>query len=81
MKVMYRVPAPYNDGMIEVYGDPENAWYEWRILADERIVQDTGVEARQYGQAEIALRDALMVASGLEDGYTTQCARSRGPGM
>lgn len=76
MKVMYRVPAPYNGGMIEVYGDPDGAWYEWRILDGERIVRDTGVEARQYGQAEIALRDALMVASWLEDGYAMEMRRA-----
>jgi len=64
--------------VIEVYGEPENAWYEWRIIDGGRTVQDTGTEGhsafqgRQYGQAEIALRDALMVASGLKDGYTLE---------
>lgn len=74
MKTIYTIPAPDSLGaMIEVYGEPENAWYEWRILDGGHIVQDTGkeghaaFEGRQYGQAEIALRDALMVASGLPD--------------
>lgn len=76
MKTIYTIPAPDSLGAtIEVYGDPDNAWYEWRILDGGRIVQDTGVDARQYGQAEIALRDALMVASGLEDGYTMEMRR------
>ena len=79
MKTIYTIPAPDSLGaVIEVYGEPENAWYEWRILDGGRVVQDTGKEGhsafqgRQYGQAEIALRDALMVASGLKDGYTME---------
>lgn len=78
IKTIYAVPAPDSLGaQIEVYGDPENAWYEWRILDAGRRVRDTGKEGlgafqgRQYGQAEIALRDALMFASGLPiDGDT-----------
>jgi len=71
-KTIYTVPAPDSLGaMIEVYGDPENASYEWKIIDGGRTVRDTGNEGhgafqgRQYGQAEIALRDALMVASGI----------------
>ena len=74
-KVIYSIPAPDSlSGVIEVYGEPENAWYEWRLIDGDAIVTyDTGTEGhhafqgRQYGQAEIALRDALMVASGLPD--------------
>ncbi len=76
IKTLYRLPAPDSrTAEIEVYGEPENAWYEWRIIDDGRTVRDTGNEGhaafhgRQYGQAEIALRDALMVASGLPDPY------------
>ena len=67
MKTIYTIPAPYNEGMIDVYGDPENAWYEWRIIDKAgRIVQDTASDGgRQCGQAEIALRDALLFASDL----------------
>ena len=79
MNTVYTIPAPDSLGaFIEVYGEPENAWYEWRIIDGGRVVQDTGTEGhsafqgRQYGQAEIALRDALMVASGLKDGYTME---------
>lgn len=76
IKTLYRLPAPDSrTAEIEVYGEPENAWYEWRIIDGGRTVRDTGTEGhsafqgRQYGQAEIALRDALMVASGLQDPY------------
>jgi hypothetical protein len=79
MKTIYTIPAPDSLGaQIEVYGEPENAWYEWRIIDGGRTVRDTGTEGhsafqgRQYGQAEIALRDALMVASGLKDGHTME---------
>ena len=72
IKTIYTIPAPYSHGAeIEVYGDPESAWYEWRIIDGGQVVQDTGKEGhgvfqgRQYGQAEITLRDALMFASGL----------------
>lgn len=72
IKTIYTVPSPDSlSATIEVYGEPENAWYEWRILDGGRTVRDTGndghgaFQGRQYGQAEIALRDALMVASGM----------------
>lgn len=86
MKTIYTIPAPDSLGaMIEVYGEPENAWYEWRIIDGGRTVRDTGTEGhsafqgRQYGQAEIALRDALMFASGLPiDGDTPTDAASLG---
>lgn len=72
LKTIYTIPAPNSsNAVIEVYGEPENAWYEWRITDRERTVRDTGTEGhsafrgQQYGQAEIALRDALMFASGL----------------
>lgn len=74
LKILYSIPAPDSQtAQIEVYGDPENAWYEWRIIDGGRTVTDTGTEGgpafqgRQYWQAEIALRDALMSASGLPD--------------
>jgi len=76
VKTIYTVPAP--DSMtrtIEVYGDKSGAWYEWRVIEAGKTVRDTGTDGhaafqgRQYGQAEIALRDALMVESGLPDPY------------
>ena len=72
----YSIPAPYSmngDTMIEVYGDGNMGWYEWRVLAGDKVQQDTGTEGsshlrgRQYGSAEVALRDALMVMSDLGD--------------
>ncbi len=61
-----------------MYDEPENAWYEWRIIDGGRTLRDTGTEGCsafqgcQYGQAEIALCDALMFASGLPiDGDST----------
>lgn len=70
IKTIYTIPAPdYRDAKIEVYGEPENAWFEWRIIDGGRTVRDTGTEGhsafqgRQYFQAEIALRDALMYAN------------------
>lgn len=61
--ILYRIPAPYNgDQFIEVYGDPENAWYEWRLLNGAgHVSQDT--KNAGYGNAEIALRDALIATS------------------
>jgi len=84
MKIIYTIPSPGSlSAVIEVYGEPENGWYEWRILDGGRTVQDTGTEGpsafrgRQYGQAEIALRDALMIASGLKDVYTMDTEQRR----
>ncbi len=79
IRAIYTVPAPDSVGAgIEIYGEPENAWYEWRVIDGGCTVRDTGTEGHsafqrhQYGQAEIALRDALMFASGLPiDGDTT----------
>lgn len=75
IKTFYSIPAPYamGDTMIEVYGDRDMGWYEWRVLAGGKVQQDTGTEGsshirgRQYGSAEVALRDALMVMSDLGD--------------
>lgn len=63
IQTIYKIPAP--DAIlhvIEVYGDPDMAWYEWRIIdAQGRPIIDT--RTRQYGCAELALRDALIHAS------------------
>lgn len=62
IKVIYRVPVPYrlDDAVIEVYGDVDNATYEYRVrVGQDHIERDTSGLA-QYGCAEIALRDALM---------------------
>ncbi len=72
IKTLYRIPAPNSfSAEIEVYGDPQNAWYEWRIIDSGIFVKDTinDGQGRQYGQAEIALRDALMFSSGVDDDF------------
>lgn len=58
--IIYRIPSPYGigDKFIEVYGDPNMAWYEWRVMDSGKIVFDTKDLA--YGNPEIALRDALI---------------------
>lgn len=60
---IYKIPVPYTmtDAMIEVYGDPENAWYEWRVIEGSKVQRDT--KDQGYGSAEIALRDALVAMS------------------
>lgn len=58
----YKIPAPYSmDGFIEVWGDLDMGWYEWRWSDGQRIVKES--DAQQYGSAEIALRDALIAAT------------------
>lgn len=62
LTTIYRIPAPYSmDGFIEVWGDTDMGWYEWRWCDGQRIVKES--DAQQYGSAEIALRDALIAAS------------------
>lgn len=65
IKTIYQIPAPYRmSAFIEVYGDPDMAWFEWRIIDGNHTEKDTGDgEGCQYGQAEIALRDALIFAT------------------
>lgn len=60
---IYKIPAPYSmdGGFIEVWGDTDMGWYEWRWSDGQRIVKES--DAQQYGNAEIALRDALIAAS------------------
>jgi len=62
-QTIYKIPAPHAiNHWVVVYGDPDNAVYEWRILdANHETIIDT--YNRQYGQAEIALRDALVYAT------------------
>lgn len=81
--IFHKVDAPYSmDAVIEVYGGDGEGWSEWRIVDGAgETVQDTGTEGagtfrgRQYGSPEIALRDALMVASGLDDPHQLEMQR------
>ena len=65
--------------VIEIYGDRGQAWYEYRVLdGTGTVIVDTGAEGsfgRQYGQPEVALRDALMWSTGMADGYTQDAER------
>lgn len=62
ISVLYRIPAPYVDGeFVEVYGEPEMGWYEWRIVVGSRVLRDS--RDRGYGAAEVALRDGLIAVT------------------
>lgn len=64
MKTIYNIPTPWDSASrIEVYGLPEMACYEWRIVGsdNERVIHDS--KNAGYGIAEIALRDALNYAT------------------
>ena len=77
LTIMHIIHNPNNsDQIIQVYGEPENACYEWRITENDGVVLKDTIDdgnafftGRQYGNAEIALRDALMVASGMADPF------------
>jgi len=47
--------------MIEVYGEPGMASYEWRVVVAGKVERDTRNQG--YGNPEIALRDALIAMS------------------
>jgi hypothetical protein len=61
-RIIYRVPAPYGQNIIEVYGAPENARYEWRLVTPAGVVL-RGTTDMGYGDPAIALRDALIDAT------------------
>ena len=70
IETVYEIPAPdMMNAKIIVYGAPENAWYEWQVIQENQIIKDTindggeYMRGLQYGQAEIALRDALNFCS------------------
>jgi hypothetical protein len=62
--VIYRINYPYSPtARIEVYGEGDMGWYEWRVLDKGAVLRDTGRDNNGsgigYGSPEIALRDAL----------------------
>lgn len=63
MQILYKIPAPYTarNEMIEVYGEPDMGWYEWRVVEGGAVLRDT--KNKLYDCAEIALRDALNAMS------------------
>ncbi|MBZ9540516.1 hypothetical protein [Modicisalibacter tunisiensis] len=56
-EVLHRIDRPFANGVIEVYGEPDMGWYEWRILERGAVIHDT--RDAGYGSPGIALRDAL----------------------
>ena len=53
MKTIYTIPAPDSLGaMIEVYGEPENAWYEWRIIDGDTPTDAASLEAGYAAKAK-----------------------------
>lgn len=56
-EVIHRIDRAYAEGVIEVYGEPDMGWYEWRILERGAVIHDT--RDAGYGSPAIALRDAL----------------------
>ncbi|WP_163650741.1 hypothetical protein [Modicisalibacter sp. 'Wilcox'] len=59
---IYAIDRPFADGTVEVYGEPDMGWYEWRIIERGDIIHDSGkhgTSGMQYGSPAIALRDAL----------------------
>ena len=68
-QIIYTIAHPDRDSArIEVYGDPSNGWYEWRIVENGAVRRDTGRDnggrGLGYGVPEIALRDALNEETG-----------------
>jgi len=62
IEVIYRIDRPFADGVIEVYGEPDMGWYEWRILSRGEILADSGkvgTYGMQYGSPAVALRDGI----------------------
>lgn len=62
VKTLLTIPCDSGDS-IEVFGDPENASYEWRLVDEAGLVEqhsDCG-----YGLPAIALRDGLIAFYGL----------------
>lgn len=64
ISVLFDVPRAYSSGRIAVYGDADNAHYEFRLTdPDGRCEYDSaevGDYGLCYGNSVIALRDALI---------------------
>lgn len=62
--VIYDIARPYSGGRIVVYGDADNAHYEFRITDAaghcEYDSAEVGKHGMGYGNSAIALRDALI---------------------
>ena len=59
MEIFYKVPVPYSfDQEVQVYGERDMGWYEWRVMVGQRVIFDS--KEMGYGSPGIALRDALI---------------------
>jgi hypothetical protein len=56
--VLYTMPVPYGDGVVEVYGDSDMGSYEYRVVVAGKVTYDT--VSAGYGNPSIAMRDALV---------------------
>jgi len=61
VKVIYKIDVPFGAGEIEVYGESDMGWYEWRVVQDGKVLRDT--KDQGYGSPGIALRDALIAVT------------------
>lgn len=59
---VYNIAHPYSDGRILVYGDPDMFSYDYALIDSQGLVEHRSTDG--YGIPEIALRDALIRASG-----------------
>lgn len=55
VRAVHTIDVDYPD-VVEVFGDPENAAYEWLVRRNGQIEKHSDCG---YGQAAIALRDGL----------------------
>ena len=70
IETLHRIDRPFAEGTIEVYGEPDMGWYEWRIVSRGEVLEDSGKRGsygQQYGSAAVALRDAINWDLGEED--------------
>lgn len=58
----YNIQQPYTNGRVIVYGDGEMGWYDYVLVDSQGLTESRS--GLQYGSPEIALRDALIEASG-----------------
>ncbi len=68
MKIYYTIPYPYtteDDFNLEVYGEGDMGWYEWRVVKAGRVQKDS--KDRGYGSAPAALRAGLNFILGDDD--------------
>lgn len=58
---IYNIAQPYTNGRVIVYGEWEMGWFDFVLIDSSGCTESRS--NKQYGSAEIALRDALIEAS------------------